>query len=62
MQERFHKTSPSDFESTFIKARDSETKEGLKVEESMREPRRGCFGSLRIGSHSDRSEPRQGCC
>ena len=30
VQERFHNTSPG----TFIKARDSEKKEGLKVEEA----------------------------
>ena len=34
MQERFHSASPGDFESTFIKAGDSETKEGLKIEEA----------------------------
>ena len=60
----------------FIKAEDGETKEGLMrkaTAESL-----GCFGSLgmlqernearqllwltRNKSHSDRSEPRQGCC
>ena len=34
VQERFHNTSPGDFESMFIKAGDSETKEGLKIKES----------------------------
>ena len=33
MQQRFHNMSPIDFESAFIKAGDSETKEGLRVEE-----------------------------
>lgn len=33
VQERFHKRSPGDFESTFIKAGVSETKEELKIEE-----------------------------
>ena len=37
--ERFHNTSPSDFESMFIKAGDSETEEGLRVEEVTGEPR-----------------------
>ena len=32
-QGRFHNMSPGDFESTFIKAGDSETKGGLTVEE-----------------------------
>ena len=34
MKERFYNTSPSDFESMFIRAGDSETKEGLKIEEA----------------------------
>ena len=37
MQERFSNTSPGDFESMFIKAGDSETKEGLGIEEATRE-------------------------
>ena len=40
VQERFHNTSPGDFERIFIKAGDSDTKEGLRVEKSnRREPR-----------------------
>ena len=34
MQERFHAPSPGDLGTTFIKAEDGETKEGLKVEEA----------------------------
>ena len=34
VQERFHSMSPGDFESTFIKAGDHETKEGPKMEEA----------------------------
>ena len=34
VQEKFHNTSPGDFESMFIKAGDSETKEGLKIKEA----------------------------
>ena len=34
MQERFDNTSPSDHEGAFIKAGDSATKEGLRVEEA----------------------------
>lgn len=34
MQERFHDRSASGFESTSIKAEDSETKEGLRIEEA----------------------------
>ena len=37
MQERFSNTSPGDFESMFIKAGDSETKEGLRVEKATGE-------------------------
>ena len=37
MQEIFHNTSPGDFESTFIKAGDSEMKEGLRIEEAIEE-------------------------
>ena len=32
MQKRFHNMRPADFERMFIKAGDSETKEGLRVE------------------------------
>ena len=39
--------NPGDFENIFIEAGDSETKEGLRVEEVTRENLgRGCFGSL----------------
>ena len=41
MEERFHRMSPGDSESTFTKPGDSETKEGLRVEEATGEPRRG---------------------
>ena len=34
MQGRFHNTSPGDLKSAFIKAGDSETKEGLRVEKA----------------------------
>lgn len=34
MQERFHNTSPGNFESTFIKDGDRQTKEGLKIKEA----------------------------
>ena len=34
MPERFHNMNLGDFESTFIKAGDSETKEGFKIEEA----------------------------
>ena len=34
VQERFHDTSPGDFESTFIKAGDSKTKGEIKIKES----------------------------
>ena len=34
MQERFHDTSLSDFESMFMKAGDSGTKEGCKIKEA----------------------------
>ena len=37
MQERCHNMSPGDLESTFVKAGDSETKEGLRIEEVTRE-------------------------
>ena len=37
VQESFQNRSPGDFESIFIKAADSETKEGLKVEEATEE-------------------------
>ena len=37
VQERFHNTSPGDFESRFSKAGDSETKEGLRGEEATGE-------------------------
>ena len=39
MQERFHKVSPGDSESAFTKVGDSETNEGLKIEEATGEPR-----------------------
>ena len=34
VHEKFHNTSPCDFESVFIKIGDSETKEGSKIEEA----------------------------
>ena len=34
MQERFHNKSPGEFESTFVNAENSETKEGLRIEEA----------------------------
>ena len=34
MQERFHNTSPGNFESTFVKAVVSKTKEELKIEKA----------------------------
>ena len=34
MQERFYVKGPGDFDNMFIKAEDSETKEGLKVEKA----------------------------
>ena len=37
VQERFHSTNPGDFENTFIKAGNSETKEGLRVQEVIGE-------------------------
>lgn len=37
VQGRFHNTNPGDFESTLVKAEDSETKEGHKVEEATGE-------------------------
>ena len=64
----------------FIKAGDSETKGGLRVEVATRESlgggvlllsrniigkkwvTLGCVTSLRSTSHSERSEPRWGCC
>ena len=72
VQERFHNTSPSDFERMFIKTANSET----KVEEARGESRGrapclfrnviekkqamlGCVNSLRSKSHSDRVS--QGC-
>lgn len=49
-----------DFESTFIKAGDSEA--GRAQDRSNRGgPRQGCVDSLRDKSHSERSEPRWGC-
>lgn len=50
LHERFQDTSPGDFENTFIKAWDSETKEGLRIEEARSQQesaRRGCFDSER---------------
>ena len=38
-QERFRNMIPGDFESKFLTAGDSETKEGLRVEEVIGEPR-----------------------
>lgn len=40
IQEKFHNISPGDFESTFITAGGSETKEGLRVPETTEE----CLG------------------
>ena len=34
MKERFYEISPGDFDCTFIKTGDSETKEGIKIEEA----------------------------
>ena len=39
MEERFHNTSPGDSESTFTKAGVSETKEGLRLQGAIGEPR-----------------------
>ena len=58
MQERFHSASPGDFESTFIKAGDSKTKEGLKVEEVTGESLGGAL--LWLPRNVNRKgEPRQ---
>ena len=48
MQERFYVKGPGDFDNMFIKAEDSETKEGLRVGEATGERlgRALCFGSL----------------
>ena len=37
LQQRFHNRSPGDFESMFIKAGDSKTKEGPRIEEETGE-------------------------
>lgn len=34
MQERFHNVGPGDFEGTFSKTRDSDTRNGPKIEET----------------------------
>ena len=47
VQERFHNASSDDFESTFIKDGDSETRKGLGRRSSRSEPRWSCFASLR---------------
>ena len=61
VQERFHNMSPGDFQSMFMKAEDSVTKEGLRVEEVTGERLgRGCFGSL--DKLQERGGPRWGCC
>ena len=48
MQERFHNMSPGGLERRFIKAGDSEVKEGLGVEQATGQPRWSCFGSLEM--------------
>ena len=58
VQERFHNTSPGDFESTFIKARDSEIKEGLRVEEATRERMSEKKEALETGSGG---QPKMSC-
>ena len=42
-QERFHNTSPSDFENVLIKAGDSQRKEGFRIEEATRESSGGAL-------------------
>ena len=50
VQERFHSTGPDDFESMFIKAKDSETKEGPTVVEATGERKSEKKRPLETGS------------
>ena len=43
---RFHSRRPGDYEDTFVKAGNSENKEGLNIEEATGGPRLGCLSSL----------------
>ena len=59
LQGRVHHTGPGDFDSTFIKAGDSEIKEQKRQDHSSRsEPRHSCLGSLETWG---RVESGQGC-
>lgn len=60
VQKKFHGVSPGDSESMFLEARDSETQEGLKVEEARSEQQEGAspgLPGLGKGSLSGGSEP-----
>ena len=49
MQERCHTTAPGDVESTFIKAGDSDTNEGLQIQEATGESLGGAALAPRNG-------------